>query len=90
METFRTILEEDTEHRCEGEVVLRGLNFYKTRECPNKGTIERDGKWYCKTHDPIRIKEKRAIRYKKREENQKKKQNLYLARIKAKQELRNK
>lgn len=34
-------------------------------QCPKSGKIERDGKWYCGTHDPVRIKEKREERDRK-------------------------
>lgn len=27
-------------------------------QCNRKGTVERDGKWYCWQHDPVRLKEK--------------------------------
>jgi hypothetical protein len=30
--------------------------------CGNKASIEREGKAYCLTHDPVRIKEKREAR----------------------------
>jgi len=29
-----------------------------SRSCSRAGTVERDGKFYCKQHDPVRIKEK--------------------------------
>ncbi len=28
--------------------------------CRNKPIVERDGKWYCKIHDPERVKERQA------------------------------
>jgi len=28
------------------------------RQCSRAGSIERDGKWYCKAHDPVAIREK--------------------------------
>lgn len=28
--------------------------------CSRKGVIERDGKWYCKQHDPEAVKARRA------------------------------
>jgi hypothetical protein len=31
-------------------------------KCSRNGSIERDGKWYCKTHDPLAIEEKRKKR----------------------------
>lgn len=27
--------------------------------CPYNGKIERDGKWYCGRHDPVKVKERR-------------------------------
>jgi hypothetical protein len=38
-------------HRCEGK--LRG--FYGA-QCERRGSIERDGHYYCKTHDPAPVK----------------------------------
>ena len=32
---------------------------FHSYQCSKSGKIERDGRWYCGTHDPVRIKEKR-------------------------------
>lgn len=37
---------------CCAEVVMKGMNFYRTRQCKNKATIEVDGKHYCHVHNP--------------------------------------
>jgi hypothetical protein len=33
---------------------------FHPHQCSRKGSIKRDGKFYCKTHDPVAIKQKRA------------------------------
>ena len=38
------------------ERISGGFHSY---QCSKSGKIERDGRWYCGTHDPVRIKEKR-------------------------------
>lgn len=35
------------------------------RACIRAGKVERDGKWYCKQHDPDAVKAKKEARYKK-------------------------
>lgn len=40
--------------KCSGRV----FEHYHFRSCPNTGKIERDGKHYCRIHDPVRRKEK--------------------------------
>ena len=32
---------------------------WRSLSCSRKGKIERDGKWYCKQHDPVAIKARR-------------------------------
>ena len=44
-------------HKCCGTVLPAGA--YRTHPCHNGAKIQRDGKWYCGTHDPVAIKEKR-------------------------------
>lgn len=41
------------------ERISGGFHSY---QCPKSGKIERDGRWYCGTHDPVRIKEKQQER----------------------------
>lgn len=31
-------------------------------QCRSKATVGREGKWYCKTHDPVAVKEKAQAR----------------------------
>lgn len=38
--------------RCCAEVVLRGMAFYRTRQCSAPGKVIREGKPYCGRHDP--------------------------------------
>ncbi len=33
-----------------------GMRFPKPRRCVRNGTVERDGKWWCGTHDPEKVK----------------------------------
>ena len=39
---------------------------YHYKPCGRTATVERNGKWYCKMHDPVRIREREDAR---REEN---------------------
>ncbi len=32
------------------------FDHYKNVGCPNPGKVQREGKWYCGTHDPVRLK----------------------------------
>lgn len=34
------------------------VGFGRFRQCSRTGTIERDGKLYCKVHDPVEVKRK--------------------------------
>ena len=43
-------------HKCCGTVFPAGS--YRTYPCRHNAKVERDGKWYCGTHDPVAIKEK--------------------------------
>ena len=49
-------------HACCGNVFRGGYSHY-TSICGKNAKFERDGKWYCGTHDPVAKKEKAAIRY---------------------------
>ena len=48
-------------HACCGTTFVQ----FWTRPCGINASIERDGKWYCKKHDPVSIKEKQADKNKK-------------------------
>ena len=55
-------------HKCEGKVHgdYRDVSG-RVYPCSRKGTVERDGKWYCWQHDPERVradKEKREGKWK--------------------------
>jgi hypothetical protein len=40
-------------------------------QCRNKALVERDGKWYCKLHDPVEIAKRKKVREEKRRLQQK-------------------
>ena len=41
------------EQRCIAKVYPKDQwGSYHPYQCSKKGTVERDGKWYCKVHDP--------------------------------------
>jgi hypothetical protein len=42
-------------HDCFGQV----FNNWRWHHCQRHATIVRDGKWYCTSHDPIKIAERR-------------------------------
>lgn len=44
--------------KCQARV-WSGFQMY---DCSKKSKVERDGKWYCGTHDPVRVKEKKDAR----------------------------
>ena len=41
------------------ERVSDGARWPSFSQCSRNGKFERNGKWYCKTHDPVSKKEKR-------------------------------
>ena len=45
--------------KCSENVMTRGLNFPRMRQCKNKATVEVDGKFYCSIHNPNRVKKER-------------------------------
>lgn len=47
----------ETKHQCAKTVFS---DRFGGRPCENNGKIERGNKWYCGTHDPIKVKERRA------------------------------
>lgn len=49
---------ESVKHRCEG---TKSLGFH-SRRCKNAATFNRDGKWYCKQHDPVSKAEYERLR----------------------------
>jgi hypothetical protein len=42
--------------KCEGHIATDRWNPHK---CGQKASVEREGKWYCKRHDPVAMKAKR-------------------------------
>ena len=44
--------------QCSAEVSSKGLRFYRGRACANKVTVLRDGKTFCRIHDPEFLKAK--------------------------------
>ena len=48
-----------TKHGCAADVWDRS-NLYAPSKCSFKGVVERDGVWFCKRHDPLAEKAKRA------------------------------
>ena len=42
--------------RCSAEVM--GEGGWHRRPCARNGVIQRDGKWYCKQHDPVAVKKR--------------------------------
>lgn len=50
-------------YKCSG--MIRGTGswgYLHKYHCPKTGKVERDGKWYCGTHDPVKIKERQEKR----------------------------
>jgi hypothetical protein len=44
--------------RCEASVASNGFG-YRPLQCSREGSVERDGKWYCKQHDPEAVAERK-------------------------------
>ena len=42
--------------------IVFGSDAFHQHGCPNTGKIERDGKFYCGTHDPVAVKAKLKAR----------------------------
>lgn len=55
--------------QCKEQVPIKGMNFYRTRQCKNNAV---NGTDFCKTHSP----ETKAKRIKEKEKSQKKKAKL--------------
>ena len=63
---LRAMREAEEIRQCEGKIY--GISGEQgAYSCSRRGTIERDGKWYCWQHDPERIKADREKRRAKRE-----------------------
>lgn len=48
-------------HNC-SKTVYSNDRWPRPHLCTRSGIVERDGKWYCKIHDPISVVEKEAAR----------------------------
>lgn len=48
--------------RCAGLMMAGYSTLYGYRHCPRRGKVQRNGKWYCGTHDPVRCAERQAKR----------------------------
>ena len=68
---------------CCAKVPCPGMSFARFRPCKYKGAVKRDGKWYCRRHDPVESAEKKQKSHKKR-------LNLMRAQIVAHYSLKNK
>ncbi|MCK5610845.1 hypothetical protein KAR91_53725 [Candidatus Pacearchaeota archaeon] len=67
----------NNEPRCCAPTLSNSYTYTPT--CSRRGVVEREGKHYCKQHDPEAIKERRRIRYEKwekKKENQNKRWEL--------------
>jgi hypothetical protein len=42
--------------------MVYSIGNWRATECGNKGKVERDGKWFCGTHDPVAQALKRSLR----------------------------
>lgn len=60
-------------HKC-SELIFRDWHHHR---CNSTGKILREGKWYCKRHDPVAVKEKRDKAYKEFTERQEERINKY-------------
>ena len=50
-----------TENQCSKQIYAN----YSRHPCSRKGVVEREGKFYCKQHDPVRIKTREERRNRK-------------------------
>jgi len=42
--------------KCEGQIAT---DMWHPHKCGQKASVEREGKWYCKRHDPVALNAKR-------------------------------
>ena len=66
-------------HKCCARIFYR--DWGRTRPCLKSGTVNHDGNWFCKMHDPVGIEAKREARQKERNEryNQEKQKREWTA-----------
>lgn len=48
-------------HQC-CKMVWDDTRWPRQHQCSRAGSVERDGQWYCKQHDPVAVKEKSEAR----------------------------
>ena len=48
-----------SEHPCAGMAMDRSTRFPQRYQCSRVGIVERDGKWWCKQHDPDAVAARR-------------------------------
>lgn len=66
-------------HTCCAKINTGSMHYPRTEQCGCKASIEREGQWYCKRHDPVAIKAKydaRRAQWKLEWEKSKKEQRL--------------
>lgn len=64
-------MSETIKHDCCKAAWNSNLAFGKFVKCKNNATVERDGKWYCGTHDPVKVAKRnsdRAAKWKRESE----------------------
>jgi len=49
--------------KCSKRVSIPG-RWFGTKQCENKAKVNREGKFYCTIHDPLRIKQKSEVKEK--------------------------
>lgn len=47
--------------------IYGGMSTFRGSPCSKPAKVERDGKHYCNTHDPVRVSERRAASQAKEE-----------------------
>jgi hypothetical protein len=53
----------ETKHTCCGQIPKESGWLRTWKDCGKTANAERDGKWYCGIHDPVRRKEKNDATY---------------------------
>jgi len=79
----------DNKHQCSEHILIKGFSCPRSRQCTNKATVKRGDSWYCGIHDPEKVAERRTKGQEKKMKTLKKKMNLHLAYLKAKQRKEN-
>lgn len=52
--------------KCSGETRSKGMNFLRLHPCRCEASVERDGKPYCKRHDPVAIAKRQRASFERR------------------------